>query len=179
MNNERKLARAHVEVGVGTRAAMPAAAPSFARGRGWESKQSKAKQRRVWCIVHGGMSSARQVKSCVVWYRTSHDAAEQCSAAHVRGRQRGMCEAWRASTGSALQQVPRRRHCWRGEERRFARTLRRYRSASSTAASCSVQVQASLRRTLHTWDSGSLCRRAVVWILFLVPTSSSTAARRQ
>lgn len=138
-------------------------------------------------VVHGGMSSARQVKSCVVWYRTSHDAAEQrmqCSAVqcstrsgptarHVRG------VAWRASTGSAAGAPPPPLLERRGEERRFARTLRRYRSASSTAASCSVQVQASLRRTLHTWDSGSLCRRAVVWILFLVPTSSSTAARRQ
>lgn len=153
--------------------------PVAVGGNRSKAKQSKAKA----CVVHRAwwhvVCQTGKVVCGMVPHEPRRSRAVQCStrsgptARHVRG------VAWRASTGSALQQVPRRRHCWRGEERRFARTLRRYRSASSTAASCSVQVQASLRRTLHTWDSGSLCRRAVVWILFLVPTSSSTAARRQ
>lgn len=96
MNNERKLARAHVEVGVGTRAAMPAAAPSFARGRGWESKQSKAKA----CVVHRAWWHVVCQTGKVVCGMVPHeprrsraeDDAAQCS---TRGRQRGMCGAWR------------------------------------------------------------------------------------
>lgn len=153
--------------------------PVAVGGNRSKAKQSKAKA----CVVHRAwwhvVCQTGKVVCGMVPHEPRRSRAVQCStrsgptARHVRGVAciHRICTAAGAPPPPLLER--------RGEERRFARTLRRYRSASSTAASCSVQVQASLRRTLHTWDSGSLCRRAVVWILFLVPTSSSTAARRQ